>query len=121
MPLYANENAAGLIFIPGADQTIYVTIEYVVRTADANLSTGFTEVTQKITNKVTLPGATLGANKKFDLIMHLGLTSVKFEAIVADWQTNAGGTYNGSTGEYTPDGVANETSVWLPSNVVVTP
>ena len=120
VPLYANEDAAGLIFIPGADQTIYVTIEYVVRTADANLSTGFTEVTQKITNKVTLPGATLGANKKFDLIMHLGLTSVKFEAIVSDWQTKSGSTI-GEDGHETGGSTNNEQKVWLPSNVVVTP
>lgn len=117
LPLFANEDAAGLIFIPGADQTIYVTIEYVVRTADANLSTGFTEVTQKITNKVTLPGAKLGANKKFDLIMHLGLTSVKFEAIVSDWQTKSDSTI-GEDGHETGGSSNNEEKIWLPSNVV---
>ena len=115
--LYANEYVPGLMFIPGQDQTIYVTIDYIVRTADGNLATGFTEVEQVITNKVTLPAASLGANKILNIVMHLGLTSVKFEAKVADWQTNAGGTWD-NNGAYTPADGVNEKSVWLPSNVV---
>lgn len=116
-PLFANEFVPGLMFIPGKDQTIYVTVDYIVRTADANLSTGYTEVEQVITNKVTLPVASLAPNKVFNIIMHLGLTSVKFEAHVADWQTKASGSYD-SNGTYTPSGDANEQKVWLPSNVV---
>lgn len=116
-PLFANEYVPGLMFIPGQNQTIYVTVDYIVRTADANLSTGYSQVEQVITNKVTLPASSLGANKIFKIIMHLGLTSVKFEAKVADWQTNAGGTYDGG-GNYTSGGDANEQSIWLPSNVV---
>ena len=117
-PLFANEYVPGLMFIPGQTQTIYVTVDYIVRTADANLSTGYSEVEQVITNKVTLPAASLGANKIYKIIMHLGLTSVKFEAVVADWQTNAGGSYD-TDGHYSDDGSsANEDHVWLPSNVV---
>lgn len=116
-PLFANEYVPGLMFIPGRDQTIYVTVDYIVRTADANLSTGYSEVEQVITNKVTLPAASLGSNKIFKIIMHLGLTSVKFEAKVADWQTSTGGTYD-SDGNYTSGGDANEQSIWLPSNVI---
>jgi hypothetical protein len=116
-PLFANEYVPGLMFIPGQNQTIYVTVDYIVRTADANLSTGYSQVEQVITNKVTLPAASLLSNKIFKIIMHLGLTSVKFEAKVADWQTNAGGTYDGD-GNYTSGGDANEQSIWLPSNVI---
>lgn len=116
-PLFANEYVPGLMFIPGHDQTIYVTVDYIVRTADANLSTGYSQVEQVITNKVTLPAASLLSNKIFKIIMHLGLTSVKFEAKVADWQTNAGGTYD-NEGNYSSGGDANEQSIWLPSNVI---
>lgn len=116
-PLFANEYVPGLMFIPGHNQTIYVTVDYIVRTADANLSTGYSQVEQIITNKVTLPATSLLSNKIFKIIMHLGLTSVKFEAKVADWQTNAAGTYD-SNGTYTSGGDANEQSIWLPSNVI---
>ena len=115
--LFCDENVPSLMIIPisGQSSDLYVTIDYVVRTADNNLSTGFTEVEQVITNKVTL--SSLAPNKYYKIIMHLGLTSVKFEAKVADWQTASGGTYN-ENGTYTPGGDANESSVWLPSNVV---
>lgn len=116
-PLFANEYVPGLMFIPGHAQTIYVTVDYIVRTADANLSTGYSEVEQIITNKVTLPAFSLLSNKIFKIIMHLGLTSVKFEAKVADWATASGGTYN-TNGSYTTGGTANEESIWLPSNVI---
>ena len=114
-PLFANEDIPGVLFIPGGTQELYITVEYVVRTADSNLSTGFSEVTQMITNKVSF--ASLKPNKIYKIVMHLGLTSVKFEAKVADWQTKTGGTYSES-GTYSPGGDDNETTVWLPSNVV---
>ncbi len=113
-PLFAKETVPGLLLIPGGNQTIYISINYVVRTADPKLATGFTEVEQTITNKVSLTG--LQPNKFYKIIMHLGLTSVKFEAKVADWATAAGGTYN-TDGSYTTGGTANEESIWLPSNV----
>ena len=94
----------------------YDYLDYFVRTADHNLATGFSEVEQVISNKVSL--ASLQPNKFYTIIVHLGMTSVKFEAVVADWQTNAGGTYN-ENGTYSPSGsAANESHIWLPSNVV---
>ena len=119
-PLFAKETVPGLLLIPGGNQTIYISINYVVRTADTNLATGYTEVEQTITNKVSLTG--LQPNKFYKIIMHLGLTSVKFEAKVADWATTDNGTYDGN-GTYTPGTGSNPTedNVWLPSNVVVTP
>ena len=116
--LFANEYVPGLMFIPGTDaQTLYVTVDYIVRTADANLATGYTEVEQIITNKVTLPAAALGSNKIFKLIMHLGLTSVKFEAVVSDWQYQSDSTID-ENGTETGGSTDNEKSIWLPSNVV---
>jgi len=120
LPLYANEDAPAIMMIPGnADQTIYVTVDYFVRTADANLSTSYSEVEQVITNKVVLPHALLASNNVYKIIMHLGLTSVKFEAIVSDWQTKENSTI-GENGQETGGDALNDRNVWLPSNVVST-
>lgn len=50
--------------------------------------------------------------------MHIGLTSVKFEAVVADWAAKANEAYDEQTGEDKSTGDDNESKVWLPSNVV---
>ena len=126
--VYADANVPGVFMIPGSEpQTIYVTVDYVVRTADAKLNpTGtataadvhaYTEVEQIITNAVKL--SNLEANKYYTLVMHLGLTSVKFEAIVADWAGTSNATYD-ENGNVIDDGTTEQKSVWLPSNVVNT-
>ena len=115
-PLFANENVPGLLIIPGGSADLYITVDYLVRTADTKLAQGYTEVEQVITNKVSL--GSLNPNKYYTIIMHLGLTSVKFEAVVADWETHTGGTFDEKTGEYTSSGEENNERVWLPSNVV---
>ena len=109
-------NAAGVPFylIPSSAnaQELKVIITYVVRTQDGNLaapsgeSANCSKVTQTITNTVTLPTTLLKPNKKITLVLHLGLTSVKFAAEVANWDAVDG---------------ASAKEVWLPSNVVVTP
>ncbi len=116
--LFTKENVPGLLVIPGGTNSndLYITVDYYVRTADPNLSQGFTVVEQKITNKVSL-GA-LNPNKYYTIIMHLGLTSVKFEAVVADWAAKETEAYNPSTGADESTGNDNESKVWLPSNVV---
>ena len=117
-PLFSNEYVPGLMLIPGTeDQTIYVTVDYIVRTTDANLSTGYSEVEQVITNKVTLPAAQLKSNNMYKLVMHLGLTSVKFEAVVSDWQSKNGSNLD-EEGHETGGDVNNDRNIWLPSNVV---
>ena len=120
--VYADENVPALLVIPGTgtgvNNTVYVTVEYVVRTADPKLEGKFTEVTQTITNAVEL-GNSMEANKYYTLVMHLGMTSVKFEAIVADWSHDDGTTYD-EYGNPIPGSNENATeSVWLPSNVVL--
>jgi len=123
----ADEDVPGLVLIPAdGNNTLYITVDYVVRTADSKLNpTGtatasevkaYTEVEQEITNKVVLDGSILEPNKFYTLVMHLGMTSVKFEAVVADWATSTD-EYSESGGETTP-GDETPTSVWLPSNVV---
>lgn len=118
--VYADEDVPGLLLIPGdGSNTLYITVKYHVRTADSKLSTGFSHVTQTITNKVTLDGSILNPNKYYNLVMHLGLTSVKFEAVVSDW-SNGNDEYDEEGGETTP-GDGNDNSIWLPSNVVTSP
>ena len=100
----SDATTAPFYFIPGGtgtNQEIKVSITYTVKTKDSNLSEGFSIVNQTITNKVSLDA--LQPNKYYTLILHLGLTSVKFEATVADWENTGSGT---------------EQSIWLPSNVV---
>ncbi|MBR1485139.1 MAG: hypothetical protein IJ612_05545, partial [Prevotella sp.] len=118
--VYANENNTGFMLIPGSEpQTLYVTVDYFVRTADPQLARGYSEVEQIITNRVDV--SNLEANKYYTLLIHLGLTSVKFEAVVADWATNGGDTYD-EDGNVLPGTPATEEDqpVWLPSNVVNT-
>lgn len=95
----------GFYLLPNvAEQKIIISITYTVSTVDAKLDGGYSRVTQTISNEVTLP--TLESNKYYTLILHLGLTSVKFSATVASWDTTS---------------PANDKHIWLPSNVVVTP
>ncbi len=119
--VYADEDVPGLLLIPGdGSNTLYITVKYHVRTADSKLSTGFSHVTQEITNKVTLDGSILKSNKYYNLVMHLGLTSVKFEAVVSDW-SNGNDEYNENGGETDPETGEDNKSIWLPSNVVTSP
>lgn len=100
----ANENLA-FYLIPGvADQQLKVSVTYQVSTYDANLSASYARTNQTITNVVTLPE--LKPNKYYTLVLHLGLTSVKFSAEVADWDRVEGGNTEGAE------------EIWLPSNVV---
>lgn len=110
-------NSEPFYLIPGvANQTLQIKVSYIVRTYDANLNASasgeangtWTKVPQTITNNVTL--ADLEPNKVYTLVMHLGLTSVKFSAEVANWQNKSD--------DQSADNIK---VVWLPSNVVVTP
>jgi hypothetical protein len=95
-------NTPSLFLIPNAEQKLEITVTYTVRTYDEKLAVvdGVTcsKVQQTIKNIVTLPATVLQPNKKLTLVLHLGLTSVKFAADVTDWIT-------GET-----------EAVWLPSN-----
>ena len=105
-----NSGYSPIMFIPGSNQKLDITVKYVVRTYDAALNAEkasggegtWSKVTQTITNTVSLPE--LQPNTSYSLVMHLGLTSVKFSAEVSSW-TDAG----------TPE------VIWLPSNVVPAP
>ena len=101
--VYKSE-AYPLVFIPGTYPELTITVDYIVRTHDtklANTAPGGTEqgqwtkVRQKITKKVTFKEA-VELNKQYSLLMHLGLTGVKFTASVSDWEL-AGDTNNNGT------------------------
>lgn len=84
-PVYdENQDVKPLLYFPGETPSLDIEIEYVVRTKDANLENGYSEVIQKITKNVTF-GTPVEMNKRYNLLIILGLTSVKFEATVADW------------------------------------
>ncbi len=89
-----------VVFIPGTKPELTVTIDYVVRTEDAKLSKGYSEVEQVITKTVTFAN-TVELNKYYKLVIHLGLEDINFTATAADWD----------------DSTASETVVNLPINV----
>lgn len=68
------------------DTQLEVTITYYVITKDDKLADGYSEVENVITKKVTIPGLT--NNKAYNLKLILGLTSVKLDAEVADWEVD---------------------------------
>jgi hypothetical protein len=120
IPVFNNANNPGIVLIPSGDkiQTLYITVDYFVRTADTQLKKGWSEVEQIITNKVDL--ANLEPNKYYTLVVHLGLTSVKFEAVVVDWSQNPEDTYDEDGNIHEVPTTEDKDIVWLPSNVVNT-
>ncbi|MBQ8486581.1 MAG: hypothetical protein IJ533_02900 [Prevotella sp.] len=103
--------AEPLLFIPETYPELTITIEYNVRTLDKNLQKEYTEVKQNITKRITFANP-VKLNKQYSIIMHLGLTGVKFTAQVSDWELK-------STTDSSPaDGVVDEVEVInLPINV----
>ena len=109
-PLFGSSSHS-LMVIP-ANEQLKVTIVYDVETADATLpnylSDGVTKgstVENRITKNITLDGKALklDAGKEYTLNLHLGMTSVKFDAQVSDaW------TYGGTAD-----------NTWLPENAKV--
>ena len=104
--VYKSE-ATPLVFIPGTYPELTITINYTVRSNDSKLAEGagkdgegtWTYVKQVITKKVRFANP-VELNKQYSLLMHLGLTSVKFTAEVSNWEvdgdTNNNGTIDGS-------------------------
>lgn len=81
--VYGTE-ATPILFLPGTTPHLKFTIEYCVRTQDAKLAKGFTEVWQKITKTIAFTSP-VEINKQYNIAMHLGLTTVKFDATVCNW------------------------------------
>ena len=121
--VYENE-AQPFVFIPGTYPVITITIDYTVRTYDAKLAKKYSEVRQKITKRLYILDE-IELNKQYNILMHLGLTSLKFTATVSDWEaTSATGTTvdpgDGTSPVTTYDGEELE-HVYLPINVAEKP
>ncbi len=82
--------------IPTGDTPVKIKITYAVVTKDEKLTGNISNVENAITKTTSL---TLQSGKSYNLKLILGLTSVKMEASVADWQVDG----------------SNE--IWLPQNV----
>lgn len=99
-----------LIIPDGKDHTFRITIDYIVRTKNTNLAKGYTEVEQSFYKDLTLKSVSL--NAKYNLLIHLGMTSVKFDATVSDWtNTTAGGATTSTTDDADP------MVIYMPANV----
>ena len=81
-----NNNKYFMVIPTHANTDLDVTIDYVVITKDANVNGGYVETENIITKKVTIP--TLTNNKAYNLKLILGMTSVKLDAEVADWEVD---------------------------------
>ena len=110
--VYNSAAASPMILIPGTTPKFKVTISYVVRTYDDKLATKYTEVTQTI-SKIIEFASQIEMNKRYNVRMYIGLTTVKFDATVTNWEE---GTISDSNGDSTPDN-----DVYLPINVLDTP
>lgn len=74
-----------------AADDINIVVTYKVKTTDGNLSEGFTEVTNVMTSKDFTFKFEQG--KAYNFVLHLGLTSVKLTAEVANWDPTDGTDY----------------------------
>ena len=95
--------------VPGSTPQLTIEIKYVVRTKDDHLAAGWSYAVQTIKKDITMP--TFEMNKAYGLLIKLGLTSVKFEANITNWENGGSDTYNFGSGNTT-----NVTIVDLPAN-----
>ncbi len=109
-----------LLIIPdGASHTFRVTITYIVRTKNENLPNGYFEDTCSYYKDLVLNNVSL--NAKYNLLIHLGLTSVKFDATVSDWTNTVAGSTQSGAGQ-SVDGAQTEDPmvIYMPANVAGT-
>lgn len=83
--VYKSE-ANPMVFFPNTYPEMVIAVDYIVRTYDPNLAKGYSDVEQIITKTLTF-GEETKLNKKYNILIHLGLTSVKFTATVSNWDT----------------------------------
>lgn len=94
------EGQSPILFIPGFSPKIRVIVSYVIITPDKNIKENYSEANQIQEDAFTF-GSTpsdvapkIDLNKKYNLKIHLGLTSIKMDATVEDWavDNNSGST-----------------------------
>lgn len=94
--LFRSSGVTSPVYVIPTEETIKVTIVYDVETADNTLpgyladgATHGTSVENAITKEITLASGDpmkLDAGKRYTIKLHLGLTSVKFDATVSAWE-----------------------------------
>lgn len=115
----------GIVMIPGGeDLQLVVTCDYIVRTYDDHLATTgsgegtWTKTEQVITNLVTIPTEGIASNKVYSLLIHLGLTSVKFEAQVSGWENPDDPDPTNPDDDPDNSSTTGNKSIYLPSNTL---
>lgn len=91
--VYASAAATPLLLLPGTTPSFTFTIQYEVCTNDTKLQGNCSIVTQTITKTVTF-GSPVQMNKRYNILIHLGLTGIKFDATVSDWNEDINGDSN---------------------------
>lgn len=81
--LASGATAPGALLIPSTSQSVTVTIKYYTVTKDANLLNGESRVENVISK--TLTGLELAGSKAYKINIVIGITSIKVDATVDDW------------------------------------
>lgn len=99
--LFNSTDKNASVFVIPSSEPLKVTIVYDVETKDDKLATVLSDgvthgstVENAINKSIQIGGSdfSLEAGKKYNLALHIGLTSVKFEATVSNWDGNTTGT-----------------------------
>ncbi len=104
----ANDYKTALVYLPGTTPKLNFTIVYRVLTYDESLATWCSNVQQTISRVVTFPDP-VKLNKRYNVNIILGLTSVKFTATVEDWDRDIDNDSNVDDDD--------DTEIYLPANV----
>lgn len=83
-PKVLNKNTEYMMLIPTKTIAVKVRVKYTVTTADDKLSGGASVVENDITSDEF--AFTFDQGKAYTFVLHLGLTSVKLDAEVAEWE-----------------------------------
>ena len=86
--VFVNDNSFFTLIPKNTSTTARVEITYYVTTADGNLSTGYSRVQNVIYKDITFSSG-FEAGKAYTIKIILGLTSVKMEASVEDWDVQS--------------------------------
>lgn len=116
--VYGSETSP-MLFIPGTKPKFEVEITYYVRSFDSKLNAAaasgegtWTKVKQVIKKQVEFAKYT-ELNKRYTLLIHLGITSVNFTATVSDWVDDDAAIDTSNPA----DGIGDTNKVDLPLNV----
>lgn len=113
--VYEDSNVPPFLLFPGDKPVFRVSVTYVVRQYDDALNGECTYVRNTITKDVIFPVVKI--NTHYTLVMHLGLTSVKFTAEVDEWSEYEGENPTPTDPEHPGNGNKKEPIIIdLPSN-----